>query len=299
MMANDEAFIGLAGMGTALVTPFCEDGSLDIPAYERLLVESIEAGINFFCVLGTTAETPTLTESEQMTLRQTAVRVIAGRRPILLGFGGNDTAGMLARMSSDAFEGIDALLIVTPFYNKPSQEGLYRHYRTLSEHSPLPIVLYNVPGRTGVNMTAETTLRLARDCHNIIGIKEASGRVEQIEQILRERPEGFRVLSGDDKLTCQLMQQGADGAVSVASNLYPAQLSRLATLLRLGDYTAADILDAQLAPVYDLLFAEGSPAGVKTALSLQGRCQNILRLPLVPASAALKEQFQSLLLTER
>lgn len=298
-MANDEVFIGLSGMGTALITPFCEDGSLDMPAYEQLLNDSIEAGINFFCVLGTTAETPTLTESEQMALRRAAVRVIAGRRPILLGFGGNDTSGMVARMKADAFEGIDALLIVTPFYNKPSQEGLYRHYRTLSEQSPLPIVLYNVPGRTGVNMTAETTLRLARDCHNIVAIKEASGRVEQIQQILRERPDGFRVLSGDDKLTCQLMQLGADGAVSVASNLYPAQLSRLAAHLRRGDYTAADKLDAELAPVYDLLFAEGSPAGVKTALHLQGRCQNILRLPLVPASAALEEQFRPLLLAEQ
>ena len=291
-MEKEDAFIGLAGMGTALITPFGEDGNVDIPSYERLVADSIDAGINFLCVLGTTAETPTLTADEQRLIRDAAVRVNGGRRPILLGFGGNDTAGMIARMKQDTFEGIDALLIVTPFYNKPSQEGLYRHYRALSDASPLPIVLYNVPGRTGVNMTADTTLRIARDCHNVVAVKEASGKVEQIEQLLRERPEGFRVLSGDDKLTCRLMQIGADGAVSVASNLFPRELATLAALLRTGDYEAAGQLDGRLAPYYDLLFAEGSPTGVKTAMHLQGRCQNVLRLPLVPASDALTEAFR-------
>lgn len=289
---KDKAFIGINGSCTALVTPFHEDGSVDLQTYEHLVSESVEAGINFLCVLGTTAETPTLTDEEQMQIREVAVRTVAGRRPILLGFGGNNTAAMIDRMKKDRFEGIDALLIVTPFYNKPSQEGLYRHYRALSEASPLPIVLYNVPGRTGVNMTADTTLRLARDCHNIIGIKEASGNIEQISRIVSERPDGFRVLSGDDKLTRQLMHLGVDGAISVVADLYPKELAALCAAMKQGNEADADAIDKRLAPFYDLLFAEGSPAGVKAALHLDGRCSNILRLPLVPVSDALTDKLR-------
>jgi 4-hydroxy-tetrahydrodipicolinate synthase len=288
-MDRDKAFVGLSGVGTALVTPFREDGSVDVDALERLVVSNIQAGVNFLCVLGTTAETPTLTDEEQHLIRETIVRIVGRQRPLLLGFGGNDTAGMLRRMKADAFNGMDALLIVTPYYNKPSQEGMYRHYRTLSEASPLPIVLYNVPSRTGVNLTADTTLRLARDCHNIIGIKEASGNVEQITRIIRERPEGFKVLSGDDKLTPQLMSLGADGVVSVLSNLFPRMVC---------DVVNGSIFNLQssiFAEWCDLLFAEGSPAGVKAALNLKGICNDVLRLPLVPVSAELKAKMKQLL----
>ncbi len=289
IMDRDKAFVGLSGVGTALVTPFREDGSVDVDALERLVVSNIQAGVNFLCVLGTTAETPTLTDEEQHLIRETIVRIVGRQRPLLLGFGGNDTAGMLRRMKADAFNGMDALLIVTPYYNKPSQEGMYRHYRTLSEASPLPIVLYNVPSRTGVNLTADTTLRLARDCHNIIGIKEASGNVEQITRIIRERPEGFKVLSGDDKLTPQLMSLGADGVVSVLSNLFPRMVC---------DVVNGSIFNLQssiFAEWCDLLFAEGSPAGVKAALNLKGICNDVLRLPLVPVSAELKAKMKQLL----
>ena len=288
-MDRDKAFVGLSGVGTALVTPFCEDGSVDVDVLERLVVSNIQAGVNFLCVLGTTAETPTLTDEEQHLIRETIVRVVGRQRPLLLGFGGNDTAGMLRRMKADAFYGMDALLIVTPYYNKPSQEGMYRHYRTLSEASPLPIVLYNVPSRTGVNLTADTTLRLARDCHNIIGIKEASGNVEQITRIIRERPEGFKVLSGDDKLTPQLMSLGADGVVSVLSNLFPHMVCEVV------NGSIVNFQSSIFTEWCDLLFAEGSPAGVKAALNLKGICNDVLRLPLVPVSAELKAKMKQLL----
>ena len=288
-MDRDDAFVGLSGVGTALVTPFREDGSVDVDALERLVVSNIQAGVNFFCVLGTTAETPTLTDEEQHLIRETIVRIVGGTRPLLLGFGGNDTAGMLRRMKSDTFNGMDALLIVTPYYNKPSQEGLYRHYRALAEASPLPIVLYNVPSRTGVNLTADTTLRLARDCHNIIGIKEASGNVEQITRIIRERPEGFKVLSGDDKLTPQLMSLGADGVVSVLSNLFPSMVCDVV------NGSTFHLPSSIFTEWCDLLFAEGSPAGVKAALNLKGVCNDVLRLPLVPVSAELKAKMHRLL----
>ena len=281
--------MGLSGVGTALVTPFCEDGSVDVDVLERLVVSNIQAGVNFLCVLGTTAETPTLTDEEQHLIRETIVRVVGRQRPLLLGFGGNDTAGMLRRMKADAFYGMDALLIVTPYYNKPSQEGVYRHYCTLSEASPLPIVLYNVPSRTGVNLTADTTLRLARDCHNIIGIKEASGNVEQITRIIRERPEGFKVLSGDDKLTPQLMSLGADGVVSVLSNLFPHMVCEVV------NGSIFNLQSSIFTEWCDLLFAEGSPAGVKAALNLKGICNDVLRLPLVPVSAELKTKMKQLL----
>lgn len=284
-MNRNEAFVGLSGVGTALVTPFCEDGSVDVNALERLVISNIDGGVNFLCVLGTTAETPTLTDEEQLLIRRSIVRLVDGRLPLLLGFGGNDTNGMLRRMKADTFEGMDALLIVTPYYNKPSQEGLYRHYRTLAEASPLPIILYNVPSRTGVNLMADTTLRLARDCSRIIGIKEASGNVPQIERIIRERPEGFKVLSGDDKLTPQLMALGADGVVSVFSNLFPRQLVDV-----LAGGAAGSMMEW-----CDLLFAEGSPAGVKAALNLVGMCSDVLRLPLVPVSEGLKEKMRALL----
>lgn len=294
-MDRDDAYIGLSGAGTALVTPFRDDFSVDVDALERLVENNIGAGVNFLCVLGTTAETPTLTEAEQRLVRETVVRVNGGRLPLLLGFGGNDTAGMMRRLKDDAFEGMDALLIVTPYYNRPSQEGLYRHYRALAEASPLPIVLYNVPSRTGVNLTAETTLRIARDCPRVIGIKEASGNVAQIEHVLRERPEGFKVLSGDDKLTLPLMQRGADGVVSVVSNLLPAEVSTLCAAVRSNDMAVAEALAARLEPICELLFAEGSPAGVKAALSIDGRMHNVLRLPLVTVSKELTDRLSATL----
>ena len=288
---------GLCGAGTALVTPFDEDGRVDSESLRRVVEMNIAGGASFLCVLGTTAETPTLTDGEQREVRRVVADVNAGRLPLLLGFGGNDTAGMVRRMAADTFDGMDALLVVTPYYNRPSQEGLYRHFRALAEAAPLPVVLYNVPSRTGVNMAAETTLRLARDCPRIIGIKEASGDVEQIARIIDGRPEGFRVLSGDDKLTLELMRRGADGVVSVVGNLLPERVAALTAAAADGDWRRAEAIQRELEPWCRMLFAEGSPAGVKAAMSMAGLCRNVLRLPLVPVSETLKAQMAEVMKT--
>ena len=285
-------YIGISGAGTALITPFAADGSVDLKALEELVENNILSGIHFLCVLGTTAETPTLSSAEQAMVRTTVVQTVAGRVPILLGYGSNNTADIIRRMRADRFEGIDALLMVTPYYNKPSQEGLYRHFRAISEASPMPIVLYNVPSRTGVNMTADTTIRLARDCHNIIGIKEASGNLEQIQQIIDQRPEGFRVLSGDDALTAEIMSRGGDGVISVASNIVPESISGIVLDLRDGIISDATVKSTSLTPLFRLLFREGNPVGVKGMLSILGRCENVVRLPLVPASEALLDDMR-------
>jgi len=277
----------IKGAGTALITPFHKDESIDFVSLGKTIADNLAAGIDFLCILGTTAETPTLSPEEQTAVREFAVRVTEGKVPLLLGFGGNDTAGMIRRVKDDPFEGYDALLVVTPFYNKPNQEGLYRHYRALSEASPKPIILYNVPGRTGVNLFPETVLRIASDCPNVIGIKEASGNIQQIRTLLACRPKDFTVLSGDDPLTCDIMEAGGDGVISVASNARPAQISSI-----IHCPETARSIDADLKPLYKLLFQEGNPTGIKGLLSLEGKCQNIVRLPLAEASDALLNEMK-------
>lgn len=288
---KDPFDIGIFGSCAALITPFHEDGTIDEDSLRTLVRDCVDGGINFLCVLGTTAETPTLSSDEQMRVRQIAVEAVGGRRPILLGYGSNNTQEVIRRMRNDSFEGIEALLIVTPYYNKPSQEGLFRHFHAISEASPLPIVLYNVPGRTGVNMTAETTLRIARDCHNVIGVKEASGNLEQIGKIIAECPVGFRVLCGDDKLTCTVMKMGGGGVISVVANLFPAETATMVEAMRQGYASKAVAIEERLAPFCDMLFAEGSPSGIKAAMSIQNRCQNVVRLPLTPVSEALTHKM--------
>lgn len=280
----------IKGAGTALVTPFLPDGTPDLRSLAAIVEENISAGIDFLCVLGTTAETPTLSEEEKNAVRKTVIEANAGRVPLLLGYGGNNTAAMVQGMARDSFKGFDALLIVTPYYNKPNQEGLFQHYRTLSRYSLLPIVLYNVPGRTGVNVEAATTLRIARECPNVVGIKEASGRIEQIKEIISARPEGFAVLSGDDALSREIMLSGGDGAISVVSNARPAEIGRI---IRDPEGTAE--LDKSLQPLYKALFEEGNPVGIKAMLSLEGKISNVLRLPLVSSSAALVEKLKNLI----
>ena len=290
---KDPYDIGIQGSCTALITPFHADGSIDEQSLTQLVCDTVEGNINFLCVLGTTAETPTLTPDEQQRVRDIVVRTVDGRRPLLLGYGSNSTADVIRRMQTDTFEGIDALLVVAPYYNKPSQEGLYRHFRAISEASPLPLVLYNVPGRTGVNMTADTTLRIARDCHNVIGVKEASGNLEQIRAIIDGRPTGFRVLCGDDKLTCPVLRMGGDGVISVVSNLFPVEVAAMTRAMQQGNEAEAAAIERRLLPWCDMLFAEGSPSGVKAALSLTHRCEEVLRLPLVPVSDTLREQMRT------
>ena len=278
-------------MGVALVTPFDATGAVDHEALGRLVDYQVESHTDFLCVLGTTAETPTLDEEEQLAVRRTVAKHNAGRLPILLGCGGNCTHKVVSKLAKDPMDDADALLCVVPYYNKPTQEGMYAHFKAIAEATELPIVLYNVPGRTGVNMLPETTLRLAADFKNIVGIKEASGNVEQIEYILRHRPDGFKVFSGDDGITLPLIKSGADGVISVIGNAYAAEFAELVHLAQSGQFTEAEVIDHRLAELYKLIFVDGNPAGIKCVMELRGMLQNILRLPLVPATQATREKI--------
>lgn len=274
----------IKGAGTALVTPFAKDGSVDVPALKALVRSNIAAGIDFLCVLGTTAETPTLSEAEKKIVRKAVLEENAGRVPLLLGYGGNNTAAIISAVRNDDLSGFDALLIVAPYYNKPNQEGLFRHFKAISEASPLPILLYNIPGRTGVNINIDTICRIADSCPNVVGVKEASGNIVQIKTLLSARPEGFVVISGDDSLTLEMMGMGADGVISVASNARPSEMCAVVR----GDASANEALS----PLYKLLFAEGSPTGIKALLAIEGKMENILRLPLVEASEKLISELR-------
>jgi len=283
----------LKGMGVALITPFKMDGSVDYEALVRLVDYQIASGANFLCVLGTTAETPTLTINEQKQVRRTVIERNAGRLPILLGVGGNCTQAIVDMLKNDDMDGVDAILSVVPYYNKPTQQGMYAHFKAIAEATDKPVVLYNVPGRTGVNMLPATTLRLAVECSNIIGIKEASGKLEQIEEIVRKRPEGFKVFSGDDGITLPLIKEGADGVISVIGNGYAEEFALMVRLALNGDYEKAGFIDARLRNMYDLLFVDGNPAGIKSLLHLKGMAENILRLPLVPATEETYERIRT------
>lgn len=285
----------LYGMGVALVTPFDAAGEVDHEALGRLVDYQVDSKADFLCVLGTTAETPTLSAEEQDAVRRTVVERNAGRLPILLGCGGNCTRNITRKLANDKMEDVDAILSVVPYYNKPTQEGMYAHFKAISEATELPIILYNVPGRTGVNMLPDTTLRLAADCKNVVGIKEASGNVEQIEYILRHRPEGFKVFSGDDGITLPLIKSGADGVISVIGNAYAAEFAELVHLAQAGRFAEAEAIDQRLTELYSLLFVDGNPAGVKCLMELRGMLQNVLRLPLVPATQSTREKIAALL----
>ena len=269
------------GLGVALITPFRSDNSIDIEALDRLVEYQIKGGVDFLCIMGTTAETPTLTTEEKQMLKNHLVERVAGRVPLLMGCGGNSTAAVVNELQSFDWKGIDGILSVCPYYNKPSQEGLYQHYRALAQASPLPIVLYNVPGRTGVNMTAETCLRLAQ-IPNIVAIKEASGNREQIEAILAGAPEGFQVLSGNDDDTLWMMKQGGAGIISVASNVAPGLMSEFTGAIRQGDMAKAEALNEKLTPLFNNCFVESNPIPAKAAMHAMGLIENEFRLPLVP-----------------
>lgn len=279
----------LTGMGVALVTPFTEAGEVDYVALDNIVQSQIDGGTDFLCVLGTTAETPTLTTEEKRSVRKCVIDKVAGRLPILLGVGGNCTQNLINELLSEDFTGVDAILSVTPFYNKPSQEGLYRHYRALAAATQLPIYMYNVPGRTGVNMLPDTVVRLAVECPNIVGVKEASGNLAQIKEIIERTPETFDVLSGDDGLVYDIIKLGGVGAVTVFGNAYPKDFARMTHLAMEGKYDEAARLNEVFGEVCSLLFADGNPSGVKVLMSHQGKMGNNLRLPLAPARKDVDE----------
>ena len=271
------------GLGVALVTPFKADGSVDFDALRRLLDYQLSNGVDFLCVLGTTAETPCLSAEEKVKVKNIVVEKVQGRVPILLGCGGNNTAAVVESLKNDDFTGVDGILSVCPYYNKPSQEGLYQHFKAIANATELPVVLYNVPGRVGVNMTAETTLRLANDCPNIVAIKEASGNFAQIDDIIKNKPSHFDVISGDDGITFPLITLGAVGVISVIGNALPKEFSRMVRLALNGDYKNALEIHHKFTELFGLLFVDGNPAGVKAMLNIMGLIENQLRLPLVPA----------------
>lgn len=272
------------GLGIALVTPFNEDGSVNYEQLGNLVENQISNGIDFLCVLGTTAETPCLSDAEKAKVMQHVVSVNNHRVPLLLGAGSNCTANVVNYLQTADLSGFDGVLIVVPYYNKPTQEGLYQHFTTVAKNSPLPVVLYNVPGRTGLNIEAATTLRVANECENVVAIKEASGRITQIEDIIENAPEGFEVLSGDDAITFELLTIGAKGVISVVGNAYPKEFGNMVHQALQGDYTTALGYHRRFNNAYKLLSADGNPVGIKSLLAIQGKVNNVVRLPLVPAT---------------
>jgi 4-hydroxy-tetrahydrodipicolinate synthase len=271
------------GLGVAMVTPFNQENEIDFDATKRLVDFLIQGGVNYLVVLGTTGEVATLSDKEKKTLVKFVTKHNNKRVPIVVGVGGNDTRHVVESIDSYDYDDIDAILSVTPYYNKPSQKGLELHFKEIAAKSPVPVILYNVPGRTGINMTAETTLKLAQ-VPNIIGIKEASGNLNQISYILRDRPQDFLAISGDDGLTLPQLAMGMDGVISVLGNAFPQQFSEMINLSLDGNFAEARKLHLKLIEITDALFADGSPSGVKAALNIKGIVENIVRLPLAPIS---------------
>lgn len=286
------------GLGVALVTPFTKEGKVDFVALRRLLDYQLSNGVDFICILGTTAETPTLSAEERQQIKELAVERVNGQVPILMGCGGNNTTGIVEQIKTGDFDGIDGILSVCPYYNKPSQEGLYQHFKAIAsaaEGRNLSVVLYNVPGRVGVNMTAETTLRLANECENVVAIKEASGNFTQIDDIIKNKPANFDVISGDDGITFPLITLGAVGVISVIGNALPKEFSRMVRLALNGDYQNALIIHHKFTELFKLLFVDGNPAGVKAMLNAMGLIENELRLPLVPSRISTMEKISSII----
>ena len=283
------------GLGIALITPFCKDGSVDYKSLVRLMEYQLDNGADFLCILATTGETPCLTKDEKQKIKDLVVSTVKGRVPILMGCGGNNTAAIVEELQTGDFRGIDGVLSVCPYYNKPSQEGLYQHFKTIAAATSLPVVLYNVPGRTGVNLKAETTVRLARDCENIVAIKEASGRLEQVDEIIKNKPKDFAVISGDDALTFPMISCGAEGVISVIGNALPKEFSRMIRLEFKGEYEGARKIHHRFTELFSLLFVDGNPAGVKAMLHEMGFIENVLRLPLVPTRISTLHKMSEIL----
>jgi 4-hydroxy-tetrahydrodipicolinate synthase len=282
------------GTGVAIVTPFQQNGDIDFPALKKLVQYLTDGLVEYLVVLGTTGESATLSKEEKQKIFSYVSEVNAGKLPLVAGIGGNDTSEVIRSFSIFNLEGYDAILSVSPYYNKPSQEGLYQHYKALSEASPLSLIMYNVPGRTGMNVSAETTVRIAEDCRNIIATKEASGNFEQIMQIIKYKPKDFGMISGDDGITLPMIALGAQGVISVVANAYPAIFSHMVRLCLNGDFASARPMHYMLTDIINTLFAEGSPSGLKAYMSEMGICGNYFRLPVVPVSEKMMDRIKAL-----
>jgi 4-hydroxy-tetrahydrodipicolinate synthase len=285
-----EAFVGT---GVALITPFKKDLSVDTEALTKLVKDQIENGIEYLVVLGTTAESATLSQEEKELIKACVKDANAGRLPLVLGIGGNNTAGVVQELKTADLDGFDAILSVSPYYNKPTQEGIYRHFKEVSKASPLPVILYNVPGRTSSNVLPETVNRIARDCDNIIGVKEAAGDIVQAMKLISLVPDDFKVISGDDMITLPMTLAGGKGVISVIGQGLPREFSDMVRAGLEGKVAEAYKLHYRIAPSIDLIFAEGNPAGIKALLAKKGLIKNHLRLPLVEASDDLTNRINS------
>lgn len=283
------------GLGIALITPFTLEGKVDYKSLRRLLDYQLANGADFLCILATTGEAPCLTKEEKEELTSFIKGVVGGRIPILKYCGGNNTAAVVDEIKTTDWTGIDGILSICPYYNKPSQDGLYQHFKAIAEVSLLPIVLYNVPGRTGINMKAETTVKLAKDFSNIVAIKEASGSLEQVDEIIKNKPDNFDVISGDDALTFSMIASGAAGVISVIGNALPKEFSRMIRLEFNGEYEPARKIHHMFTELYSLLFVDGNPAGCKALLNDMGMIENVLRLPLVPTTITTKQKMADIL----
>lgn len=291
-MANQKS---LTGTGVALITPFQKDGAVDYPALEQLVESVTKGGVDFLVALGTTAESPTLSATEKQEVLSAIIRYGKGNLPVVCGVGGNNTEEVVQQLKTMDLRGADAILSVAPYYNRPSQEGMYQHFMKVAGATNKNVILYNVPGRTGSNILPATAVRLAKDCRNITAMKEASGNMAQCMELMRTKPDGFTVLSGDDNLVLGQMAIGMEGIISVAANCFTKEMIELMNLAIVGKFDKARKVLYKILPGIDLLFAEGSPAGVKSALHQQGLCENVLRLPLVPVSNGLSAQIGSFL----
>ncbi|MCR9153968.1 MAG: 4-hydroxy-tetrahydrodipicolinate synthase [Bacteroidetes bacterium] len=281
------------GTGVALVTPFDKDLNIDFNALERLVSHCIEGGVNYLVVMGTTAENPTLNPAEKDAVLKAVIEANANRVPVVYGIGGNNTQALLEELRNRDLSGVSAILSVSPYYNKPTQEGIYQHFKLLSEHSPLPIIIYNVPGRTGSNISANTTIRLARDFANIIAVKEASGDMDQVMKIINEAPKDFLVISGDDNLTLPMIALGGAGVISVSGQAFPVVFTEMVRKALAGDISGARPLHYRLYEITNMLFAEGNPGGVKAALDLQDLMEPYMRQPLWPISNGLRKDLEN------
>lgn len=285
----------LKGLGVALATPFKSDKSVDYDSLERLINHIIKGKANYIVVLGTTGESSTLFEEEKLRIKEFVKKVTNSRVPLIVGFGGNNTGAIIKELENSDLSGFSGILSVVPYYNKPNQKGLYHHFEAISKSSPLPVILYNIPGRTGVNLTAETTLRLADNFENVVGIKEASGNFQQIEEIIKNKPSGFEVISGDDAITLPLMKMGAAGVISVIGNAFPEEFGKLVSYCQLSQFDTASKINESFMPLIKLLFEDGNPAGIKYLLSALGLIENELRLPLVSIGETTSRKINNFL----
>ncbi len=282
------------GLGVAMVTPFDKNGKIDVPALKKLTRHLVDGGTDYLVVQGTTGESPTLSEKEKQVVLDVVVSENAGKIPIVFGIGGNNTAKLIESFSTFDLKGVSGILSASPYYNKPSQEGIYQHYKALASATELPVILYNVPGRTSSNILAETTLRLARDVRNVVAVKEASGNLDQVMNIILNKPEGFLVISGDDSITLPIIAAGGDGVISVVGNAFPREFKSVVQCALEGDFTKAREHHYRILPVIAPLFAEGNPAGIKEVLKHMKLMNNYLRLPLVTVSEKLSRDLISI-----